>query len=105
MVNQRDFAVYWERSPHDIAAEDCADALVTETDAQSGNPRPQCLDQRIANASLVGRAGTGRDDDVGRRERIGLVNGDIVIATYHDVDTELRQILVEVVGKAIVVID
>ena len=52
-----------------------------------------------------GRPGPGRDADPIRIERFDLREGDFVVALHHDLATQLAEILDEVVGERVVVID
>ena len=57
------------------------------------------------DARLLRRAGAGRKKDGLRLERLDFLDGDRVVAVHDDVLAELAQILDQVIGKRIVVID
>src|SRR5258708_26281125 len=86
-------------------AEDLADALVAQADAERRHARAQPLDERGRDTGLARRARARRDDDVRRRQRRGLVYADGIVAAHQHIGAQLREILVEVVGKAVVVVD
>src|SRR4051794_4325523 len=90
---------------HDVAAESLADALVTEAHAQQRYLAGETLDERHGYAGFVRGARPRRDDDAIRAKRRNLVEADLVVATDDDLLPKLAEILDEVVGKRIVVVD
>ncbi len=57
------------------------------------------------HTGLVGRAGPGRDADVLRRQTLDLVERDLVVAMHPHLLAQLAEVLDQVVGEAIVVVD
>ena len=101
----RGFAVHEARGADDFAAVDLADALVAEADSENGN-FPSEFPDRVATDAGFGRgAGTGGDDDFFWCEFCNVGQGDLVVALHEQVGAEFAEILDEVVGKGIVVID
>ena len=90
---------------HDAPAEGLADALVPEADAENRNAPGEAPDHLERDAGLVRRARPGRDHDLRGRERLDGVERDLVVA--HDVHpgAQLAEVLHEVVGEGIVVVD
>ena len=88
------------------AAVDLADRLVAEADAEHRQARGAEVGDRVhADAGLVGRAGAGRDDEVRRPRGGDLVERHVVVALDRDLGAELAQVLHEVVGERVVVVD
>ena len=58
-----------------------------------------------ADPGLVRRAGAGGDDDATRFKGGNLVDGDLVVAMNLHLGTQLAEILHEVVGETVVVVD
>src|SRR5581483_8009823 len=61
VVDARGLAVNRLARPHHTPAEDLADALVPQADAQCRDARAKPGDQRAGDARFARRAGTGRD--------------------------------------------
>ena len=92
--------------PHHPAAERLADRLVAEADADQRRARlRRGGDQREADAGLVGVAGPGREQDRRGAHRHRRLHVDLVVAPHHDLGPELAEIVEEVVGEAVVVVD
>ena len=103
--NGRGFAVHEAVGPDHVASVDFADALVTETDAEDRNASSESLYNFAADAGFGWGAGSGGDDDSLRRELFDLRYGDLVVAHDMEVRPQLAEILDEVVGEAVVVIE
>src|SRR4051812_28658180 len=76
-----------------------------EAHTQQRRSRAELADDFIANAGFVWRARTGRDDDFLGLHCGDFVDGDFVVALYHGHSAEFPEVLHEVVGEAVVVID
>ena len=89
----------------DIATEDVADGLMAEADAEEGGGFTEALDHGAADASFLGGAGAGGDADVVWIELSYLIQSDLVVAAdFHD-GSHLAEVLDEVVGEGVVVVD
>ena len=99
------FAMHEPICPHDVAAEDMPDALMTEADAEGGNAGSKLLDHRTTDARLLGCAGTGGNADVIRLLFSDLFKRDLVISVDLHLRAHLAEVLDEVVGKGVVVVD
>src|SRR5215468_6375959 len=95
-------AVHGRGAADDRAAEGLPDGLMPEADAEHGNPAGGLLDEIEADAGLVRRARTGREDDALRRHGHRLVDGEGVVALDRQAGTQFTQKVVEVVGEAVV---
>jgi hypothetical protein len=78
---------------------------VPEADAQERHLAGKALDRVDANAGVVRGAGAGGDDDALRRHVVDVLEADLVVAKDLHLLPQLAEVLVEVVGKAVVVID
>ena len=103
--DRRHLAVHHALRANDLPAERLADRLVAEAYAQDRNPSGEALDQRHRNPGLAGRARPGRDDDLFRLPRRDLLESERVVAMDVNVRAQLAEILDEVVGEAVVVVD
>src|SRR5882724_11848003 len=105
MLDRRGFPVNNLSRLADLAAERLADRLVSQAHAQDRN-----LARKIANhtqryARLAGRAGSRRDDDALRPHRLDVSSRDLVVASHFDFGTQFPQILHQIPGERIVVVD
>ena len=103
--NGRCLAVHEFLGRDDLAAERLPYALMSETHAEQWDLAGERLDHIEGNPGFVRIAGTGRYDDSCRCEFLDLGRRNLVIAMHAHVGAELAEILDEVVGKRIVVVD
>src|SRR6185503_1826527 len=101
----RGFAVHQPRRPHDGATEDLDDRLVAETDAEHRNAAREALDHAHRDTGVRRRAGSGRDAQVRRLDRLGLLDADAIVAVHPHVGAEHEECLHQVVGEGVVVVD
>jgi geranylgeranyl diphosphate synthase type I len=98
-------AVHEHRRTHHVAPVQLTDALVSEADAEDRTQPRERLDGRGGESRVVRRPRSrGDDQTVGRvgkdvRDRVRVVADDL------DVSAELRQLLHQVVGEGVVVVD
>src|SRR6185503_14787492 len=92
------------RTDH-LAAERLADRLMPEAHAEDRNASRQPLDCFERDAGLVRRARAGRENNVRRVESFNLVDLELVVADHAHVRAQLAEVLHEVEGKRIVVVD
>ena len=90
---------------HDLAAERLADRLMAQADAENRHLPASLLDDFQRHAGLVRRARPGRDHDALRRQLANLLDRQLVVARDAHVLTQLAEVLHEVVGEAVVVVD
>src|SRR4051794_1046847 len=87
----------------DLAAERLAEGLVAQADSEHRHTalgkRADCLDR---DAGFVRRAGSGRDDHAAG---LALEHSFLVVSHHVHVRSELTQVLDEVVGERVVVVD
>jgi len=89
----------------DLSAEGLPDRLMPKANAQKGNLAGEALDYLQGNACLVGCAGPGGDDDFLWRQALDLRHRDLVIPHHGNLGPKLPEVLVDVVGEGVVVID
>jgi len=93
---------------HDGAAECGADALMAQANAEDRQLAGKALDGADRDAGLGRRARTGRDHEAvdALADPFGdFVERDLVIAGDLHVGAQFTQVLDDVVGKAVVVVD
>src|SRR5262245_20489492 len=104
--DHRQLAVHELRRPLDQAAKGLADRLVPEADAEQRHLGvARRLDEIEADPRLVRRARTRRQHDRLRPRRQHLADADLVVAVHHRLGAKLTEIVVEVEGEAVVVVD
>src|SRR5579862_175433 len=101
----RKLAVHRQRRPHHLAAESLPDRLMPETDTEQGNGRRRLGDKIEADAGFVRRAGARREHDRLGGHRHDLGGRNLVVAMHDDVRPLLAQIMDEVEGEAVIVVD
>ena len=105
MADARSLAVHHLLRAHHLAAERLADGLVAEAHAEDRNAPGQALDGLQRDPRLVRRARAGRQDQVGGRHGFDAFHRQFVIAHHAHFGTELAEVLHQVEGKRIVVVD
>ena len=105
VVYGRYFAVHQLLRAHDAATKGFADGLVAEAYAQNGNLPGKAAQGGHGNAGFFGRAGAGADHEVLGLEFGNFVQRDVVVAAHADFLAELGEILDDVVGEGVVVVD
>lgn len=108
VVDGAGFAVHDDGCADDFAAEGVGDALVSEADAEEGCVFSQFEYCFEADAKVVGvfRASwSGGEDDVCGVEAADFGEGDFVVAEYDGVAFEFADVLNDVEGEGVVVVD
>ena len=98
-------AVHDFRRANDASAESVADGLMAQADAEQRNFAPELADDFDDDAGFFRRAGAG-----GNHDAVGLLGGDIgegdlVVAMDFELFAQLAEILRQVIGERIVVVD
>ena len=101
----RGFAVHEARGADDVASVNLPDALMAEAHAEDGNFSTEMPNHIATDTGIGGRAGAGGDDYFFGRELLDVGNGNLVVAFYKKLRTKFAEVLNEVVGERIVVID
>src|SRR5690606_16531120 len=105
VVNFRRLAVHQVVGAHDFAAERLADGLMPEADAQDRNFAFEPFNEGKANAGLIRRTRPRGQHDVVRPHRRDLVQSDFVVAPDNHFFAQFSQVLDQVVGEGIVIVD
>src|ERR1700675_1370998 len=109
MLNLARFAVHQVLRAHPLAAEGCADRLVSEADSEQRHISPalacKMQDQVDADAGFLRGAGSGRKHDAFGVHRLNLSYGHFVVAANLYLGAQFAKVLDEVVSERIVVIE
>src|SRR3569623_1116998 len=105
MVEGRGLAAHHLTRVHYSAAEGLTDTLVAETHAKQRNFSGITADDVERHARLVGRTWARRDHDMVGSEAPDLIDADLIIAVHAHIGAELAQILHQVVGERIIIVD
>ncbi len=105
VMHLRNLAVHQLLGMHHFAAKSLADGLMPEAHAQDGVASCKGLDERHRDAGLLRATGPGRNDDVLRRQRRNLFQGDLVVTPHHHRLPQLTKVLHEVVGEGVIIVD
>ena len=93
------------RRADDIASERRPDRLMSQANAQQGHLAGKMADQRNSDSGFLGRARAGREHDPLRTHGLHLGRRHLVVAPHLDLRPQFTQILHQVVGKRIVVVE
>src|SRR3989344_1891704 len=88
-----------------LAAQGGTDALVAQAHAQDGQLAGKTLQRGHADTGFGGRAGTGREHQAVGLHGGDLVEGDLVVAHHLDLFAQFAEVLHQVEGEAVVVVD
>src|SRR5258705_1833393 len=88
-----------------LSAEHLADALVTEADAKDRDRSRGLADELLADPRVVGPAGPWRDHDRVGGHREGVLHGDLVVPDHLRHVAQLSQVLNQIPGEGVVVVD
>jgi hypothetical protein len=99
------FAVHQFGSTHDFAAERRADGLMSQTHSQHRHIARKMADQFNADSGLLRRARPGREQNPLGVHRLYVGNGELIVPAHQHVGAQFAQILDQVVGEGIVVVE
>src|SRR6266851_10020729 len=105
VMNLACLAVEKLRSADDFATERSADGLMAKANTQDGKFSSETLDQFHGNARFLRSARAGRDHNPIGLTTHDFFDGDFIVAVDFDLATQLAEVLREVVGKGIVVVE
>src|SRR5579863_2012839 len=98
-------AVHEVRRPNHMTAKCFADRLMSQADTEQRGLAGKVADQFDADAGFVRRARPWRDDDPVWLHRLDLVYRDLVVAAHLDLLAQFTNVLNQVVGERIVVVE
>ena len=105
MQNRRRFAVHQSIRANHIAAEHIAYALVSEADAEDGDSGAVGEDDFAGDAGFLGGARPWRNHDAARSQFFDVGNADFIVPKNPELCTQFAEVLDEIVGERVVVID
>ncbi|MNN48952.1 hypothetical protein D3C81_1634540 [compost metagenome] len=105
MLDRRSLAVHQGLGADHFAAKGLADGLMAQADAEDRHVQRRGLQDGQADAGLIRGAGAGRQQYGLGLQRPGFLDGQVVVADDMRLGAQLREVVDEVVGKAVVVID
>src|ERR1035438_9965690 len=105
MLNERGLAVHHAVVDDDVAAEDVADPLVPKADAKQRDSRTKGADDLVRQPRFARRARSRGNQDALGGQRADLLNGNAVVAVDLQLHLHLPQVLHQVVGEGVVVIN
>ena len=105
VVDSRAFAVHDNLGALDDAPKGLPDGLMPEAHAEGGNFETQLFDDGDTNARLAGGTRPRRHHNPFGLEGSGFFDGDLVVTFDQYLGAQFAQILHQVVGKGVVVVD
>jgi hypothetical protein len=79
------------RRPHNLAAEDFSNALVTETNAEQRNLGAKVANDIATDSGVARPARSGRNANPCRTQSLNVHQRDFVVAFHHNVCAELTE--------------
>src|ERR1700676_4344130 len=105
MLDGAGFAVEQFWRANDFPAECRADGLMAQAHAQDGKLSCEAPDELDANAGILRRARARRNHDAVWPAPGDFLDGNLVVSMDFDIASELAEILRQVVGEGIVVVE
>ena len=93
------------RRPHDLAAEDLADALVPEAHAEHRDTAREMGDDLVGQPGILGASRAGADQHTVGLDLLDLVDRQGIAAVHERLGTQLAQVLDEVEHERVVVVE
>jgi len=106
MPNRGGFAVHHPVIDYYLGAKSMADALMPQTNTKNGySLGSKCLDDVVGKTGFAGRTRPGRHENALRLQRSNRVERNLIIPPHLQLHAQFAQILHEVVGKRIIIVD
>ena len=105
MMDHRGLAVHEPLRANDVAAKCSTNRLVAQADTEDRHTSGELADRLDGDPGFFWRARTWRNDDPVWPEVFNLLQGDLVVPIHAHIFTQLTQILHQVVGEGIVIVD
>ena len=105
MLNLAGLSVHKVPGADHAPAEGSSNGLMSQANTEHGNFPCEVTDELDADASLLRGAGTGRDYDPLGTEAFDFLDRDLVVPPHLDLRAQFSQVLNQVVGKRIVVVE
>ena len=91
--------------PNDLPAKGGPDALVPQAYPENRDFPRKVRDQCTRNSGFLRRARAGGDNDALRPQSLYLFQSDLIVADDADLFPEFAEVLHQVIGKGVVIID
>jgi hypothetical protein len=105
VMNRRGLSVHEPFRSHDFSSKNLSDALMTKTNAEKWSGFSEFADHITADACFRGGAGTGGNTDSLGRFFADFVERDLIVPVNLHLCAQFTEVLDEIVGKGIVVVD
>src|SRR5579875_63095 len=105
MVNCAGLTVHRFFSANDFGAEGFADGLMPEANSEDGNCAGEALNDGHTDSGLAWSARPGRNNDLLRPHIFNFTHADFIVSADFELLAELTEVLRQIIGKRIVVID
>src|SRR6185437_5111592 len=105
VLDHAGLAVHQHLGADDAGAKGLTDALMAEADAEDGDAAGEVLDGRHADAGFERGAGTRRNDQSRGLQGFDPGQGHLIVAADLDGLSQLAEVLGEVVGERVVVVE
>src|SRR5436305_12400942 len=105
VIHQGCFAMHWFWRSYNVSAVDLPNGLVPQADTQDGNACPEAFNDPARQTCFVGCTWPWRYDDGSGLHGLNFIEGHLVVTTYLNLGSQFRQVLIQVVGKTIVVVN
>src|SRR4051794_37002790 len=89
----------------DRAPERDRDRLMPQADTEDRHPVPDLANEVDAHPGILRATGSRREQDAVDAEVQRIVRGELVVASYENLGTELGEVVDEVEDEAVVVVD
>src|SRR5208337_3943759 len=99
------FAVHQVRSADYMTAKGCANCLMSQEHAKNGDLPCEVADQIDADAGILRSAGARRKYDTLRLQGLDIGDRELVVTANLNLGAEFPEILNQVIGKGIVVVE
>lgn len=99
------FAMHDDGRSNHFPAKSLPDGLMAEADSQDRNPFGKFFDQLDANPRFGGSFRAGRNHDAVGRHSLDFIDRRLIVAADLDLCAQLPEVLDQVVGKRIVIVD
>ena len=105
VAHRAELAVHDIGRAHHLGPEGLGDGLMAQADAEQGNRTGEALDQFETDAGAVGIAGAGRHDNRLGRAIEQLIDRNRIITLHRNLGAKLPQVMRQIIGKAVIIID
>ena len=102
--DRRSLPVHQAIGSNDFSSIHLADTLMSKANTQHGNSRSEMTDKLVADAGFVRRSRTRRNADFFWMQLLNFLNGGAIIPADDQFRAEFAEILNQIVGERVVVI-